>query len=77
MITINMSKAVQIRKDQLRAERAPLFLQLTALQEQAAGDADRLAEIEGMRQQLRDITQLCDEATTLGELKSIMLPDIQ
>jgi hypothetical protein len=71
MITINLSKAKDITKDRLRAERAPLLqAQDVAFQRALEENADTTA-IVAEKQRLRDITQLADQATTVEELKDI------
>jgi hypothetical protein len=71
MITINFDKAVEITKDRLRAERAPLLqAQDIAFQRAIEEGADTTA-IVAEKQRLRDITALADEATTLDELKDL------
>ena len=71
MITINFDKAVEITKDRLRQERAPLLqAQDVAFQRALEANADTSA-IVAEKQRLRDITQLADQATTLDELKEL------
>ena len=71
MITVNLNKAKEIKKQKLRAERAPLLAaQDVAFQRALESGADTSA-IVAEKQRLRDITQLADQATTLDELKAI------
>ena len=71
MITINFDKAVEITKDRLRQERAPLLqAQDVAFQRALEANADTSA-IVAEKQRLRDITNLADQATTLDELKTL------
>lgn len=71
MITVNLDKAKDIKKEQLRAERAPLLqAQDVAFQRALESGADTTA-IVAEKQRLRDITQLADEATTVEQLKQI------
>jgi hypothetical protein len=71
MITINFDKAVDITKDRLRKERAPLLqAQDIAFQRALEANADT-TEIVVEKQRLRDITQLADQATTLEQLKEL------
>ena len=71
MITINFDKAVDITKDRLRKERAPLLqAQDIAFQRALEANADTAA-IVAEKQRLRDITQLADQATTLEQLKEL------
>ena len=71
MITVNLTKAKDITKDRLRAERAPLLeAQDIAYMRAIESNQDTLA-IVAEKQRLRDITQLADQATTLDELKAL------
>ena len=71
MIVINIDKAKEIKKEQLRAERAPLLqAQDVAFQRALETGADT-SDIVAEKQRLRDITQFADQATTLDELKQI------
>ena len=71
MIVINVDKAKEIKKEQLRAKRTPLLqAQDVAFQRALENGADT-TEIVAEKQRLRDITQLADQATTLDELKQI------
>jgi hypothetical protein len=70
-VTVNFAKAVELTKDRLRAERAPLLqVQDIAFQRAIEANADTTA-IVAEKQRLRDITQLADAATTLEELKDL------
>ena len=71
MITINLNKAKEIKKDSLRQDRQEL-LQLLDVQFQRALEtgADTSA-IVAEKQRLRDITNLCNTAETVEELKQI------
>jgi hypothetical protein len=71
MIVINVDKAKEIKKEQLRAERTPLLqAQDVAFQRALESGADT-TEIVAEKQRLRDITNLADQASTLDELKAI------
>jgi len=71
MITINLEKAKDIKKQKLRIERAPLLqAQDVAFQRALETSADTSAVV-AEKQRLRDITTLADDATSLEELKSI------
>jgi len=70
-VTVNLTKAKEITKGWLRAEREPLLAaQDVAFQRALETGADTTA-IVAEKQRLRDITQLADQATTLDELKAI------
>lgn len=73
MIKIDMSKAKDITKDRLRAERAPLLQALDVEAMKNITDATKLAEIELEKQRLRDITKVVDDLTTVEELKAVSL----
>jgi hypothetical protein len=73
MITINLNKAKEIKKDKLREERAPLLqAQDVAFQQALETGQDTLA-IVAEKQRLRDITKLCDNVQTVEELKQITI----
>jgi hypothetical protein len=71
MITINLNKAKEIVKDQLRAERAPLLQAQDVAFQRALEEGADTAAIVAEKQRLRDITQLADQAGTLEELKAL------
>jgi hypothetical protein len=58
-ITINMTKAVEIKKDMIRAERTPLLasLDIEMMRAIEAGDTAKQAEVSAKKQALRDATQ--------------------
>jgi hypothetical protein len=70
-ITVNLSKAKDITKDRLRAERAPLLEALDVQFQRALETNADTSEIVAEKQRLRDITQLADTATTTNELKQL------
>ena len=73
MITINFTKAQGITKDRLRADRTPLLVaQDVAFQRALESGADTSA-IVAEKQRLRDVTKLADAATTLDELKALVV----
>lgn len=71
MITINLTKAKEIKKESLRQQRKPLLeAQDVAFQRALESSADTTAIItEKVR--LRNITMLCDTAETVEDLKAI------
>jgi len=77
MITVNMAKAREIKRDQLRAERKPLLEQLDVefMRAQEQGDQTKADEIAAKKQALRDVTSnpSIDSANTPEELKQIKL----
>ena len=71
MITIDLTKAKEIKKESLRQERKPLLeAQDVAFQRALESNSDTTAII-AEKVRLRDITQLCDTATSVAELKAI------
>lgn len=76
MITVNMTKAVEIKKDQIRAERAPLLADLDVqfMRAVEAGDTDAQATIAAKKQALRDATSdpAIASATTPDQLKAVV-----
>ena len=73
MVTIDLDKAKDIKKQSLRQQRQPLLEEQDVLfmRAQEAG-ADTTAII-AEKVRLRDITQLCDAATSVAELKAISI----
>ena len=73
MITININKAKEIKKQSLRQERKPLLeAQDVAFQRALESGADTTA-IVAEKQRLRDITNLVDPCTTVEELKAVSI----
>ena len=71
MITINLDKAKEIKKESLRQERKPLLeAQDVAFQRALESNSDTTAII-AEKQRLRDITMLVDTATSVEDLKAI------
>jgi len=68
-IQVNITKAKDITKDKLRAERKPLLealdVEFIKAQEQGTDTSAIVAE----KQRLRDITNAVDTMTTVEELK--------
>ena len=71
MITINLTKAKEIKKDSLRQERKPLLeaQDVAYMRAQEAGEDTTAIVAEKVR--LRNITMLCDTAETVEDLKAI------
>lgn len=71
MITINLDRAKEIKKESLRQERKPLLeAQDVAFQRALESNSDTTA-IVAEKQRLRDITMLVDTATSVEDLKAI------
>lgn len=77
MITINLNKAKDIKKDILRAERKPLLEALDVEMMKNWGNQEKLAEIDSKKQVLRDATKVVDTAESVEELKTITLPVLE
>jgi hypothetical protein len=70
-VTVNKDKAVELTKQRLRAERAPLLAaQDVAFQRAQESGADTTA-IVAEKQRLRDITNLATESKSLEELRAL------
>ena len=73
MIKIDMTKAKDITKDRLRAERTPLLQALDIEMMKNLSDTAKLLEIEAEKQRLRDITLVVDTLETVKELKAVSI----
>lgn len=73
MITINLDKAKLIKKDNLRAERAPLLTSLDVDFQRAIESSSDTSAIVAEKQRLRDITILVDNCDSILELDNISL----
>jgi len=73
VITINIDKAKEIKKESLRQQRKPLLeAQDVAFQRSLESGVDTTA-IVAEKQRLRDITNLVDPCTTVEELKAVSI----
>jgi len=70
-ITINFTKAQEITKARLRADRKPLLEAQDVLFQRALETGKDATAIVVEKQRLRDVTKLVDTATTLDELKGV------
>lgn len=81
MIKVNMDKAVEIKKDMIRAERAPKLeaLDVEFMRAVEAGDTAKQAEIAANKQALRDATNdpAIVNAQTPEELKAAVPAALQ
>ena len=66
---VNFSKAQEITKERLRADRKPLLEEQDILFMQAQEQGADTTAIVAEKQRLRDITNQVDTMTTLDELK--------
>jgi len=75
MITVDMTKAREIKRDMIRAERKPLLEQLDVefMRAQEQGDQAKADEIAAKKQALRDAPAdpVIESATTPDELKAV------
>lgn len=75
MITVNMTKAREIKKEQLRVERKPLLEQLDVdyMRALESGNTSLQTTIVNKKQRLRDITADASiaSASTPDELKAV------
>lgn len=69
-----MTKALEIKKDMIRAERAPLLaaLDIEMMRAIESGNSAKQAEIAAKKQALRDVTKdpVLTQAKTPDELKA-------
>ena len=71
MIAVNFTKAQELTKDRLRAERKPLLEEQDVAFQRALETGADTPAIVAEKQRLRDITLLPDACTTLDELKAL------
>ena len=71
MITIDINKAKEIKRESLRQQRKPLLeaQDVAYMRAQEAGEDTTAIIAEKVR--LRNITMLCDTAETVEDLKAI------
>lgn len=78
MITVDMAKATELKKDMIRVEREPKFASLDAefMKAVEAGDSAKQQEIAVKKQALRDATthESIVNASTPEELKAARPP---
>lgn len=71
MITINLDRAKEIKRESLRQERKPLLEAQDVLYMRAQEAGTDTTAIVAEKQRLRDITMLVDTATSVEDLKAI------
>jgi hypothetical protein len=71
MITINLDRAKEIKRESLRQQRKPLLEAQDVLYMRAQEAGTDTTAIVAEKQRLRDITMLCDTATSVEDLKAI------
>jgi hypothetical protein len=70
-VTVNKSKAVEITKKRLRAERTPLLAAQDILFQRALETNADTTAIVAEKQRLRDITNLATTSKTLEQLRAL------
>jgi hypothetical protein len=73
MITINIDKAKEIKKESLRQERKPLLEAQDVLYMKAQEAGEDTTAIVQEKQRLRNITALVDAANSVEDLKAIKI----
>jgi hypothetical protein len=71
VITINLTKAKEIKKEYLRQERKPLLEAQDVVYMRAQEAGEDTTAIVQEKQRLRDITNLVDPCTTIEEIKAV------
>ena len=75
MITVNLTKAKDITKDRLRADRKRLLEEQDVLFIQAQESEEDTSAIVAEKQRLRDITKDVDSCKTTDELKALSVEE--
>jgi|TARA_E500000318_G_scaffold92471_1_gene91114 hypothetical protein len=75
-INIDISKAKNIHKNELRIKRREKFEALDVLYMKALEANEDTTSIKNKKQQLRDATKAVDDKDTLEEIKAVELPDV-
>lgn len=70
-IIIDITKAQEITKERLRAERTPLMLDQDVAYSRATETGADTTAIVAEKNRLRDVTSLVDTVATLEELKAL------
>jgi hypothetical protein len=71
VVTVNKSKAVEITKKRLRAERTPLLAAQDVLFQRALETNADTTAIVAEKQRLRDVTDLATTSLTLEQLRAL------
>ena len=74
-VSVNLSKAKEITRKRLRAQREPLLTAQDVLFQRALETAADTTAIVAEKQRLRDITNQVDLATTTAELRGMKVED--
>ena len=75
-INVDISKAKNIHKNELRIKRREKFEALDVLYMKALEANEDTTSIKNKKQQLRDATKPVDDKDTLEEIKAVELPDV-
>ena len=75
-INVDISKAKNIHKNELRIKRKDKFEALDVLYMKALEANEDTTSIKNKKQQLRDATKAVDDKDTLEEIKAVELPDV-
>jgi len=75
-INVDISKAKNIHKNELRIKRREKFEALDVLYMKALEANEDTTSIKNKKQQLRDATKAVDDKNTLEEIKAVELPDV-
>ena len=75
-INVDISKAKNIHKNELRIKRKEKFEALDVLYMKALEASEDTTSIKNKKQQLRDATKAVDDKDTLEEIKAVELPDV-
>lgn len=73
VVSIDLPKAKEIKKESLRNQRIPLLAEQDVLFQRALETNSNTTEIVAEKQRLRDITNLVDAASTVEDLKAIQI----
>ena len=76
VIKVDISKAKNIHKNELRIKRREKFEALDVLYMKALEANEATTSIKNKKQQLRDATKAVDDKDTLEEIKAVELPDV-
>jgi hypothetical protein len=71
VVTVNLTKAKELTKTRLRAEREPLLAAQDVLFQRAQESGGDTTAIVAEKNRLRNITTLPDACTTLAELRAL------
>lgn len=71
VVSVNLTKAKEITKTRLRAERAPLLAAQDVLFQRALESGADTTAIVAEKQRLRDVTSLVDGCATTAELRAL------